>query len=64
MPLNANFLLHFFHYFFVFISGTSGFHLRHAHVKVFQKAFTEGTGILGVPPCPPSQLPLKFPFSS
>lgn len=69
MAANANFLMHFFHYLFVFISGTSGFRLRCGRVKVYQKAFAEGTGILGIvsvflfPPCPPSHLPLKNSFS-
>lgn len=57
-------LLFFPQHCFVFISGTCGFHLRHDHVKVYQKAFSEGTGILRVAPiffllCLPSHLPLK-----
>lgn len=50
-------------YCFAFISGTSGFHLRHDHVKVYQKAFSVGSAVLVVPIffplCPPSHLPLK-----
>lgn len=63
---NAHLLMLFFlpQHCFVFISGTYGFHLRHDRVKVYQKAFSEGTGILRVVPIffllwPPSHLPLK-----